>query len=176
MQKNILITGEPGSGKSTLLQTIIASIPAKVGFLTKEVRANGTRTGFVIETHKGTKAVLADANHPTPHKFSKYYVNVDALDAIIPEVATFSPNDILYLDEIAPLELFSEKFKQLVLQYLNSPNICLATIKQNYADDFLNNIKNRPDVQLIEISETTRNEKKNLIEQLIKDLTATKVN
>ena len=46
MQKNILITGKPKSGKSTILEKVIFGIPDKVGFITKEIRANGQRTGF----------------------------------------------------------------------------------------------------------------------------------
>lgn len=167
MQKNILITGQPRSGKSTLLDKIIADIPKKVGFVTKEVLTNGERTGFELETHLGTKAMLADVHQQTPYKFSKYFVQVEALETLIPEVALFGVDDVLYLDEIAPLELFSDKFKQLVLQYMDSPNICLATIKQNYADDFIESIKKRPDVVLVEITPENRNEQEQFLKLLI---------
>jgi nucleoside-triphosphatase THEP1 len=51
MRKNILITGMPRSGKSTLLKNIISRIEDKVGFITHEIRKNGERTGFEIETN-----------------------------------------------------------------------------------------------------------------------------
>lgn len=47
---NILITGLPQSGKTTLLKTILTDFPQKTGFFTNEIRENGTRTGFEIET------------------------------------------------------------------------------------------------------------------------------
>lgn len=170
MQKNILITGQPRSGKSTLLEKVISDIPNKVGFITKEILANGQRTGFKIRTHLGNELILADIHRSTPYKFSKYFVNVQALDTIIPEVATFNTNDILYLDEIAPLELFSEKFKRLVLQYLDSKNTCLATVKRGYADDFIQSIEKRDDVIFVEITAENREEKGLFVRQLLKKI------
>ncbi len=170
MQKNILITGEPRSGKSTLLEKVISDIPKKVGFITKEILINGERTGFEILTHFGTTAVFADVNRPMPHKFSKYFVNVGALDAVISKVEKFSDGDVLYIDEIAPMELFSDKFKQLVLRYMNAKNVCLATIKQDYEDDFIQSIKKRDDIMLIQITQENREEKEAYIRGLVEEL------
>lgn len=50
LQMNILITGLPQSGKTTLLKTLLENYPQKTGFFTNEIRENGTRTGFEIET------------------------------------------------------------------------------------------------------------------------------
>jgi len=47
---NILITGLPQSGKTTLLKSLLKNHPQKTGFFTHEMRENGTRTGFEIET------------------------------------------------------------------------------------------------------------------------------
>ncbi len=170
MQKNILITGQPKSGKSTLLEKVIFGIPDKVGFITKEIRANGQRTGFEVQTHLGTKMVLANVDFKTPHRVSKYFVSVENLDSVIPEVSSFSDEDLLYLDEIAQMELFSEKFKELALQYLNSKNTLLATVPQVYEDDFVKEIKNRKDVILIELSEENREAKEKFVGLLIKKI------
>lgn len=170
MQKNILITGKPRSGKSTLLQKLINVIPDKVGFITKEILENNERVGFEIETHLGNKNVLAHISFKTPYAVSRYFVNVENLEAMIPEVANFQNNNFLYLDEIGQMELFSPKFKELVLKYLNSENICLATISSVFEDDFIKSIKAREDVIVIEISEENRDEQKEVVEKLIGEL------
>jgi nucleoside-triphosphatase len=170
MQKNILITGQPRSGKSTLLERVISDISSKVGFITKEIRANGERTGFEIQTHRGTKVVLASVDFKTPHQVSKYFVNVEGLDSIIPEASSFTDGDILYLDEIGQMELFSENFKALALKYLNSQNTVIATVSQAYKDSFIEDIKNREDVVLVELAEDNRETKGKFVSMLVKKI------
>lgn len=167
MQKNILITGEPKSGKSTLLRTIIAGVPQKVGFVTKEILNGGERTGFEAETHLGSKFKIADVNFETPYKVSKYFVDVGNLEAALPEVEVFGRSDILYLDEIGQMQLFSDKFKELALKYLNSPNTCIATLSAVHADDFIESIRGREDVILIELTPENRVEKEELLGSMI---------
>ena len=170
MQKNILITGKPKSGKSTLLRKIINDISNKVGFVTNEVRENGERIGFEIETSTGDKSLLASVNLKTNLKVSKYFVNIINLDKIIQKVSVYANGDLLFVDEIGQMELFSEKFKGLVLNYLDSQNMCIATISKIYQDDFIKQIKSRKDVILVEIEEGNRNEKENQLRNLIKKI------
>ena len=115
MRKNILITGLPRGGKTTLLKKVISGFGKKVGFVTNEIRENGERIGFEIETHSEEKSILASVHFKTDFKVSRYFVDVKNLDAIIPRVAKFDYEDLLYLDEIGQMELFSENFKKLVL-------------------------------------------------------------
>ncbi|MEK7473495.1 MAG: nucleoside-triphosphatase, partial [Patescibacteria group bacterium] len=170
MQKNILIIGQPKSGKSTLLDKVISDIPKKVGFITKEIRANGQRTGFEIQTHLGNKAMLASVDFKTPHQVSKYFVSVENLDLVIPEISRFTDKDVLYLDEIGQMELFSEKFKELVLKFLDSQNTFLATISQVYENDFTKAIKNRKDIISVELSEENREAKEKFLGLLVKKI------
>jgi nucleoside-triphosphatase THEP1 len=167
MRKNILITGIPKSGKSTILKKIIEQFPNKVGFVTNEILYDNKRVGFEIEITFGKKSILAHINFQTDFKVSKYYVDINNLDLIIPEVVNFSDVDLLYIDEIAEMELYSDKFKELVNSYLNSKNICIATLSSVYEDEFIQLIKNRDDVILIEISLDNRDVKKHFIELLI---------
>jgi nucleoside-triphosphatase THEP1 len=174
MRKNILITGLPKSGKSTILRKIITNHNPKVGFVINEVRENGERTGFEIETNHGDKSLLASINFNTNFKVSKYYVEINNLNKILPKVSTFNPEDLLYIDEIAQMELVSESFKQLVLKYFNSPNTCLATLSKVYDDEFTEKIKNREDIILVEINEQNREEKEKFIEVLIRKISKAK--
>jgi nucleoside-triphosphatase len=170
MRKNILITGMPRSGKSTLLNEVIGDYPEKVGFVTKEIRKDDTRTGFEIETNNGIRSALASVDFNTGLKVSKYGVNINNLDSVIPEVSRFSPNDLLYLDEIGQMELFSDNFKDLTLRFLDSGNVCVATVSMVYKDKFIEELKKRKDVILVEIDETNKEDKKDFLRALIKKI------
>jgi len=170
MRKNILITGLPKSGKSILLKKIISGLENKVGFVTNEIRENGERTGFEIETHLGERSTLASINFKTDFQVSKYFVDIDNLDRMIPKVSEFNNENILFLDEIGQMELFSENFKKLVLKYLDSPNICIGTLSKIYSNDFTEQIKKRDDVILVEISEENRDPTEQFLTTLIRKI------
>lgn len=170
MRKNILITGMPKSGKSTILKKLVRDYDKKVGFITNEVCEDKKRIGFEIETYAGQKTMLADINFKTDFKVSRYFVNVANLDRIIPRVSKFHDDDLLFLDEIGQMELFSKRFKQLVLNYLNSPNICISTLSKVYNDAFINQIKDRDDIILIEINEKNRDVKEKYLKILLKKI------
>ncbi len=167
MRKNIIVTGMPRSGKSTLLNKVILSYPNKVGFVTNEVRENGERVGFEIVTSTGKKAMLASVNFLTEYKVSRYFVDINNLELVIPEILQFKEGDLLYLDEIGQMELYSEKFKKATNLILNSPNICLVTLSKIYSDDFIENIKKRKDIILIELTENNRELNQKFVEDLI---------
>ena len=174
MRKNILITGLPKSGKSTILKKIIQQFDQKIGFNTNEVLENGERIGFEIETNAGDNSMLANVNFKTDFKVSKYFVNIKNLDAIIPSVNKFNKNDLLFLDEIGQMQLFSEKFKVLVKKYLDSHNTFIATLSKIYNNEFIESIKKRNDIILIEINEENRDEKEKYIEVLLSKIAKAK--
>lgn len=170
MQKNILITGKPKSGKSTLLRKLIAPIHRKVGLVANEVLGEHGRLGFEIETYRGEKVLFAHIDFETPQKVSKYSVDIESLESLLPTVSTFNTDDLLYIDEIGQMQLFSAKFKHLVTKYLDAPNTCLATISYVYNAEFTRHIKERHDVILIEISAEDREQKEYFISQLLKKI------
>jgi len=175
MEKNILVTGVPKSGKSTLLKKIVADIQDKAGFVTNEILGTEGRVGFEIESHTGHKAILAHVDFATPYTVSKYGIDVENLDAIIPGISTFSSSDLLYLDEIGQMQLFSEKFKDLVLKFLNSPNTCVATLSYVYQNSFTELLKDRDDVILVEISPENREKKEEFVRKLIQKIAKARV-
>lgn len=170
MRKNILITGLPKSGKSTILRKIISGCQDKVGFIANEVRENEKRIGFEIETHNGKKAMLASVKFNTGHKVSKYFVDIENLDLMIREITSFKEKDLLFLNEIGQMELFSDKFKEIVVRFLGSENLCIATLSKVYTNDFIEQIKKRNDIIIVEIAQENREVKKKLVEDLIKKI------
>lgn len=163
MRKNILITGEPRSGKSTLLRQLISSIPNKAGFVTNEIVDNGERVGFETETHLGNKEVVAHVDYRTPYQVSKYFVDPSRFEPLLEEVRVFGPSDVLYIDEIGPMQLFSPVFKDFVRTYFDSPNTCVAVIKLLNVDPFIEEIKARKDIVLVELTSENREEKNKFI-------------
>lgn len=151
-----------------MLKKLIARLERKVGFVTSEIRENSERVGFEIETHQGKKFLLAHTDMETRFKVSKYFVDVKNLEAAIPSVTEFQDGDVLHLDEIGQMELFSPIFKELALKYLDSSNACLATLSKVYDDEFMQKIRHRDDIVLVEISEDNREEMERYIDGLIR--------
>ena len=154
----ILITGLPHSGKSTLVRRLVEGVENKQGFLTMEMQEDGQRVGFKIATASGTEAILASIGLESPIRVSRYGVSVENLDRVIPELETFSPKDQLYLDEIGQMELYSDKFKDLVTKYLDAENPLLATISKVYSDEFTHELLKRDGIELLEVTPKNREE------------------
>lgn len=172
MKKNVLITGLPRSGKTTLLEKVISDYDNKVGFVTREVKRNGERTGFEIVTSDGENSLLASVNIKTKKMVSKYSVSVKNLNLMVSRTLKYSSEDLLYLDEIGQMELFSEKFKKLVLDYLNANNVCITTVSKVFKSRFINEVLGRRDAFVVEINSKNRDAKtifiKGLIEKIYK--------
>jgi nucleoside-triphosphatase len=129
----ILITGKPGVGKSTLLTELITEIQrSKKGFVTKEMRDSlQNRCGFMMENSDGKSEIIASTMAQTPTNSGKYYVNIPKIEKIISGL-TFSNADLLYIDELAPIQLCSPKFLELAKLWLDSPNDMIALIKEDH--------------------------------------------
>ena len=65
-------------------------------------------------------------------------------------------NEIVIIDEIGKMECLSTLFRETLVQILNSPNPVMATIALK-GTPFIEEVKSRQDVILLEISEANRN-------------------
>lgn len=150
MIKNIFITGKPGCGKTTLIKEILKElkIPAQ-GFFTEEIREKGKRVGFKIKTLSQKEGVLAHKDLKSQFRVSKYGVNLKDLEGIgVKELEKgLEKGYLLIVDEIGKMELFSQRFKDIILRSLESKNKVLGTImlKENA---FSKKIKKRSDTKI----------------------------
>lgn len=160
MGKAFLLTGDKGVGKTTALKAIIDELGIErcAGFYAKEVRAAGIRTGFRIITLDGQEGSLADVRSksqirvggPNEDGIGRYGVDLDFLENVAVRTlydSLASPKaSFLVIDEIGPMQLFSPKFKQAVMDVMDSPKALLGTIvlrSHPWTDEF----KQRKDVE-----------------------------
>lgn len=159
MPIKILITGRPHSGKSTLIGKIINRFESRQGFITREIMVDGKRTGFEIVLANGDIFTLADTKAtPSPYKLSRYFVRLDQLERAISRSESYDANDLLYLDEIGQMELFSDRFKDLTRRYLDSDNNFVGTLSNVYSDDFINELKTDPRIKIYHLTTDNRND------------------
>lgn len=158
-----LLRGLPGIGKTTAVIALAAKlksagIPA-TGFYTEEMRADGRRVGFKIVSIKtGEEATIAHVGIKSPFKVGKYGVDVGAFEKVaMPSISISSPDEVVIVDEIGKMELFSEKFKRKLRELLSLPNPIVATIPIQRIG-FIQTLINEYDPTIIDITEKNRDE------------------
>jgi len=178
MPRNILLTGFPRSGKTTLLEQVVRGISKKKGFLTREVKECGERTGFEVVSSDNQVLLLASIHLNTRYESPRYHLNtspeisrycadIEGFDKFVSSQFKYSKEHSLYLDEIGQMQLFSSHFRDLVTNYLDASNLFLATISKVYSDAFTESIKRRSDVILVEVDSSDRDTAYREITQLI---------
>jgi nucleoside-triphosphatase THEP1 len=154
----ILLTGPPKSGKTTLLANLLDAVPSKRGLVAKEIRVQGERIGFDLVDNTSRTAPLSRIGKPTPYPVSRYFVDVEALDNFIEPLFSFEPHQLLYIDEIGQMQLYSSRFKELLNAYLDASNDFLGTITSVYQNEFVEGIRSRKDILLCVITPDNRTE------------------
>jgi nucleoside-triphosphatase len=164
-----LITGKPGVGKTTLVQKIIERMQwvPMAGFFTAEIRHKGTRLGFELEGLHGGHRTLAHVDIHSRHRVGKYGVDTAGFEAFLETLDLLNPDvALIVMDEIGKMELFSDRFRNLVFEVLNSDKQVLASIPLK-GNPFIREIKQRPDTQIFEV---TRYNRDRLTEAIVKGL------
>ena len=164
------MTGQPGVGKTTILLRIVNALKAKGydvrGMVSGEVRERGTRIGFeIVDFYTGQKGWLAHIRQPSGPRVGKYRVNLDDLKNIgVNSIINAIKNaDVIVVDEIGPMELFSQAFKDAILQAVNSTKPLLGTIHFKAQNPLINALKARNDIEIFEVTHENRQNIHNLI-------------
>ena len=158
MQRVYLLTGRPGTGKTSLIKQVVAELKGSAGgFYTEEIRSQGTRLGFRLVTLDGQETVLAYVDFDKRYRVGKYGVDVASLDRVGVSALRRAAEgcDLVVIDEIGKMELFSPGFKEVVLKAINSGKKVLGTIMLS-SHPFANQIKQHPKVRVVQVSRDNR--------------------
>lgn len=154
----LLIEGPPGSGKTTAVLRAVELLRARglqlAGFVTRELRRGGRRTGFAVEGLGGARAVLAHVGLAGDVSVGRYGVDVAAFERVaLPELAREA--DVLVIDEIGRMELASASFASGVERLFASTVPVLATV-QARAHPFTDALKRFPGVEVLRLCAANR--------------------
>lgn len=169
-----LITGRPGIGKTTVV-TKTANILKERGcyvggMLSREVRENGVRIGFeILDLSSQKRGWLAHVNQKIGPQVGKYHVNLTDLEIVGAQAIlnAIENCDVIAIDEIGPMELFSQKFKIAVETALESRKLVIAVVHWKAKDKLITDTKARTDAQIFEVTAENR---ETIIEEIAKNL------
>ena len=170
MKRLIFVTGQPGVGKTSVLLRSVNGLKNRGyeigGMISRDVREGGVRVGFeIMDFSTGQRGWLAHINQPTGPKISKYRVNLTDLDAIgVSSILDAVRNaDVIIVDEIGPMELFSSAFRDAVVEAVESNKPVLGTIHFGLRNPLVNSIRKREDAEIFEVTYENRETLHNLI-------------
>lgn len=164
MKKRLfIVTGSPGEGKTTVLLRTVDGLTAKGyavgGMISRDVRSFGTRTGFeLLDVGSGTKGQLASIYQSQGPQLGKYRVNLEDLkeigaNAILQAV---SRSDVIVIDEIGPMELFSQQFVQAVQKALDSSKPVVCTVHWRMKNELLKNTLQKDEAERYVVNHENR--------------------
>ena len=164
MQKRVmLLTGAPGVGKTTVLIKTAEALKAQGvsvgGMISREARQGIVRVGFEItDLTSNKRGWLAHVNQKTGPQVGKYRVNLQELENIGAKaiVEAVEKCAVVAVDEVGPMELFSQRFKQAVKQALNSGKPVLAVVHAKARDPLINEAKQREDAEILTVTLANR--------------------
>ncbi len=154
MKQVYLLTGRPGTGKTSLIKQAVAGMKGKAGgFYTEEIRSQGVRQGFRLVTLDGEEVILAHVNIHSPYRVGKYGVDIDGLERVgVPALHKAAQQcDLVVIDEIGKMELFSADFREAVSRMIDSGKRILGTVMLN-PNPWADAIKRQPQVNLITVT------------------------
>lgn len=175
MQKRVfLLTGSPGVGKTTVLTKCVINLSEKGvsvgGMVSSEIREGKARVGFEIRDLTNSQhGILAHVNQKRGPKVGKYRVNLEDLHNIGAQAIrkALRKCDLIAIDEIGPMELFSEEFKEAVEEALESRKLVLAVVHYRADDEIISKVKSRKDAETIIVTVENRKE---LAQEIVEEI------
>lgn len=159
----ILLTAMPRMGKSTAIKKIAKAIGMEncIGFYSEEIRVEGERVGFQVITFSGNSEVFAHVDLESNIRCGRYGVNLALMEEIIltelKNALADTYGKLVVIDEIGPMQMYSEEYKKLLVKLAESGKIVIGTIffkPYPWIDEF----KQREDVELIQLTYENRDD------------------
>lgn len=163
MARIMFLTGRPGVGKtSVLLRTIdvLKSSGYKVGgMVSREIKIGEVRVGFeIINLLTDNKGWLAHINQKTGPRVGKYRVNLNDLKniGVTSILNAVEEADIIVVDEIGPMELYSTDFKDALIKGLKCNKPVIGTIHYRIRDRLFDLLLVEENVEILEVTSKNR--------------------
>lgn len=156
----IAVTGAPGCGKTTLIRRVVEELKDKLsigGIYTEELREGGQRKGFsIIDIATGRRGTLAHVDLKRGPRLGRYRVNLkDIEEIVVPAIGeALEHRDLVVIDELAPMELKSPEFVEVVEKLLGSTKPMLLAIHRRADHPLLRRV--REGFQVYEVTGANR--------------------
>ena len=163
LKRVLLITGAPGVGKTTVLVKTVDALKARGisvgGMISRETRESNARVGFeIFDLIRGKRGWLAHVNQKTGPQVGRYRVNLEDLENVGAQaiIEALEKCNVIAIDEIGPMELHSQKFKQAVTHALESKKLVIGVVHARAKDPLINQAKNREDAEILTVTLSNR--------------------
>ena len=150
-------------GKTTVLARTVSALRERGisvgGMFSREVREGGVRVGFeIVDIASGRRGWLAHVNQQDGPQVGKYRVNVGDLETVGVQaiIDAVENHDVVSIDEIGPMELFSEKFKEAAQKALESSKLVIAVVHWKAQDKLVLDAKSRADAEVFTVTTQSR--------------------
>ncbi len=164
MRALVAITGQPGVGKTTVCMAVVDRLGRSTGgMICSDITEwdsgggdnRGRRVGFeLLDLQTRVKGVLAHIRGDGP-RVGKYHVNMSDLDRIgVSAILSAVGTDLIVIDEIASMELTSQRFIRAVEEVLTSDRDMLVVLHQRSVHPLAERI--RAEFDLIAVTKDNR--------------------
>lgn len=171
------LTGAPGTGKTTAVLRVVDELRRRgvkvEGMYTGEIRERGRRVGFAVKRIGGGEGILAHVRLSGGPRHGKYFVNLRDLERIGVSAILdgISSAEVVVVDEVGPMELYSEKFREAVDKLLSSPKHAILTVHYRSRDPLVLKVKRAAGEKLINLTlENRENVPRLIVEEFLEAL------
>jgi nucleoside-triphosphatase len=123
--------------------------------ISREMRANGTRVGFEVkDVSSGQRGVLAHVSGFRGPQVGRYHVNLKDLDVVgaASIVNAIENSNVVVIDEIGPMELFSTAFQNAVRRAVESMKLVVGVTHWRARPELIHEVTERPDAVLYQVT------------------------
>ena len=128
--------------------------------VSREARKGGVRVGFeILDLGSGKRGWLAHVNQKVGPQVGKYRVNLEDLENIGAQAVEYATEncDVIAIDEVGPMELFSEKFREATRKALESQKRVIVVVHWNAHDRRIHDSKTIRDSETFTVTPENRN-------------------
>lgn len=165
--KNLFLTGNIRVGKTTILKHILEKVDVSIGgYITDRSYQDNIRKFTALSLYDNVSAFnIAKVDRNTFDK--EIYLDTFKIHLVSLIEKSMKYRDIVVLDELGFMEDSISPFKKQIFSLLDSSTPVFGIIKK-YDCDFLNSIRDRNDVIILEITESNRDSIEDYIIDILK--------